>query len=51
MEKRKQDPTTGERALFTLKSATEFSPIVDKSCPVLREVVTAEATQITTVCL
>lgn len=51
MEKRKEDPITGERALFTLKSATEFSPTVDKSCPVLHKVTTAEATQITPGCL
>lgn len=52
MDKRKQDPIIGERALFTLKSATEFSPKVDKSCPVLYKVIiTAGATQITTVCL
>lgn len=51
MEKRKEDPITGERALFNLKSAAEFAPTVDKSCPVLHKVITAEATQITTGCL
>lgn len=40
MEKRKEDPINGERALFTLKSATEFSPTGDKSCPVLHKVTT-----------
>lgn len=34
MNKRKQDPIIGERLPFTLISATEFSPMVDKSCPI-----------------
>lgn len=34
MGKRKQDPITGERPAFALIPATEFSPTVDKSCPV-----------------